>query len=57
MSSYFIKWDGGDSQLHVMTMSEMDPDKWKAWDLSLATQPTILGTEMNLTPIDVSIFW
>ncbi len=46
-----LVWDGGDIQCQIGTMEQATPDIWRKWETSLASQPSILMTEMTLLPI------
>ncbi len=46
-----LKWKGGDSKCHAMSLTDTTPEQWKLWQASLASNPAILTTEMTLLPI------
>jgi hypothetical protein len=46
-----LVWEGGNIQCQVPTMEQVTPDIWHQWETSLASQPSILMTEMTLLPI------
>ena len=53
MSSYQMKWDGGATDLHTQYLSDVSQQKWREWEFSLTSQPSILTTEMSMVPIQV----
>jgi len=51
LSTSLLKWNGGDTAYHTVSVNETSPESWKKWESSLAINPAILTTRMSLTPI------
>jgi hypothetical protein len=54
-SSIKLNWDGGDPQFQASNLDVASPEKWKSWEESLNSCPSILTTSLQLLPISDAI--
>ena len=51
LATNHLKWSGGDHQYHKLNLQDVEPEDWSMWNISLASEPEVLTTNMKLTAI------